>query len=86
MAGVSTESLETSQGLPDWREEYKLMKCLNKRQMELLDRGPDSLSASWILGAMYQDWKRIKGIPPEPEPPDCSSSLKEWEASIKKYQ
>ena len=85
MAGVSTESSETSQGLPDWREEYKLMKCLNKRQMELLDRGPDSLSASWILMAMHNDWKRMKGIK-EPEPPDCQSSLKEWEESIKKYQ
>jgi hypothetical protein len=22
----------------------------------------------------------------DPEPPDCSSSLKEWEESIKKYE
>ncbi len=53
--------------------------------MELLDRGPDSLSASWILMAMHNDWKRMKGIK-DPEPPDCQSSLKEWEESIKKYQ
>ena len=72
----------------NWRSEYLDLAGhrLKSRQCELLEKGPDSLSASWILGAMYQDWKRIKGIPPEPEPPACSSSLKEREASIKKYQ
>ena len=71
----------------NWRSEY-IDLCswrLKARQIELLDIGPDSLSASWLLGAMYQDWKKIKGIPPEPEPPDCSSSFKDWEKSIKKY-
>ena len=38
------------------------MKVLNKRQLELLENGPDSLSSSWSLQAMYNDWKRIKGI------------------------
>ena len=55
----------------NWRSEY-IDPCswrLKARQIELLEKGPDSLSASWLLGAMYQDWKRIKGIPPEPEPP-----------------
>jgi len=28
--------------------------------------------------------KKMKGYK-EPEPPDCSSSMKEWEQSIKKY-
>ena len=37
-----------------------------------------------MLGAMRNDWKRIKGYK-DPAPPDCSSSLKEWEDSIKKY-
>ena len=38
-----------------------------------------------MLGAMHSDWKRIKGYK-DPEPPDCQSSLKEWEKSIKKYE
>jgi len=46
----------------NWKEEYKSMKVLNKRQLELLENGPDSLSSSWSLQAMYNDWKRIKGI------------------------
>ena len=49
----------------DWKEEYKGMKRLNKRQLELLEKGPESLSASWIVMAMYNDWKRIKGISDE---------------------
>ena len=71
----------------NWRSEYIDLKGyqLKERQIELLEKGPDSLSASWPLGAMYQDWKKIKGIPPEPDPPDCSSSFKDWEKSIKKY-
>ena len=31
------------------------------------------------------DWKKKKGIK-DPAPPDCQSSMKEWEESIKKYQ
>ena len=70
----------------NWRSEYLDLAGhrLKARQCELLEKGPDSLSASWILGAMYQDWKRIKGIPPEPEPPNCQSSFKEWEEKISK--
>ena len=69
----------------DWRKEYLGMKMHSKYQRELLENGPKSLSQSWMMGAMYNDWKRKKGIK-DPEPPDCQSSLKEWEQSIKKYQ
>ena len=65
----------------DWREEYKAYTN-NKKELELLENGPKSLSQSWILGALYQKWKRIKGIPPDPEPPDCQSNLKD---SIKMF-
>ncbi len=68
----------------EWREEYQKMKVLTKYQMDLLKNGPKSLSQSWLLGAMHGDWKRKKGIK-DPEPPDCQSSMKEWEESIKKY-
>ena len=46
-----------------WREEYKALKLsrLTKRQIELLDKGPDSLSASWVLQAMKYDYDKITG-------------------------
>ena len=57
----------------NWREEYKAYTS-NKKYLELLENGPKSLSQSWILGALHQKWKKMKGIK-EPEPPDCSLSL-----------
>ncbi len=46
----------------NWREDYKGYKHLNKKQRELLENGPKSLSQSWLLGAMYQEWKRMRGF------------------------
>ena len=65
----------------DWRQEYKGMRILNKRQKQLLDEGAKSLSQSWFLQAMYIDWKKIKGYK-TPEPPNCLSSFKEFESRI----
>jgi len=69
----------------NWREEYKGMKVLNSRQIELLENGPDSLAASWSMQAMKNDWKKKKGYK-DPEPPDCQSSFKELSRNIKKYK
>ena len=44
----------------NWREEYKSYTS-NKRYIELLENGPKSLSQSWLLGALYNEWKQIKG-------------------------
>ena len=44
----------------NWREEYKAYTS-DKKTLELLEKGPKSLSQSWILGALYQKWKIIKG-------------------------
>ena len=68
----------------NWREDYK-QYTTSKFHLELLENGAKSLSQSWILGALHSKWKRIMGYV-DPEPPDCSSSLKEWEKSIKKYE
>lgn len=65
----------------EWREEMKAYTS-SKFHLELLENGPRSLSQSWILQALHQKWKRIKGIPPEPDPPDCSSSFLEWEKKV----
>ena len=42
----------------NWKEEYKNTHRVTKRQLELLENGPDSLAASWALNAMYQQWRR----------------------------
>jgi len=68
----------------NWREEY-MSYTSSKYELELLENGPRSLAQSWMMQAMYGKWKKIKGYK-DPEPPDCSSSLKEWEDSIKKYE
>ena len=68
-----------------WREEYRGMKPLGKLQSELLTNGPKSLSQSWIMQAMYNDWKRKKGIK-DPEPPDCQSSLSEFYKKQDSYE
>ena len=45
----------------NWRKDYADNYCNNKRHLELLENGPKSLSQSWLLGAMYNEWKRMKG-------------------------
>ena len=67
----------------NWREQYKAYTS-SKYELNLLENGPKSLSQSWVLGALYQKWKKIKGYK-DPEPPDCQSSFKEWEEKIKDY-
>jgi len=59
----------------NWREES--LPYYTGKQAELLKSGPKSLSQSWLLGAMYNEWKRRNGYR-EPEPPDVSSSMKEY--------
>ena len=61
----------------NWREEYAGMKILGKSSRELLDNGPKSLAQSWRMQAMYGKWKKIMGYK-DPEPPDVSSSMKEF--------
>ncbi len=70
--GMSNKSYDDS----NWREEYKAYTS-SKTQLELLENGPKSLSQSWILGALYNKWKKMKGYK-DPEPPNVSSSLGEF--------
>jgi len=65
----------------NWREEFKGYTS-NKMELELLENGPKSLSQSWMMGALHSKWMKMKGYK-YPEPPDCQSSFKEWEDSIK---
>ena len=59
----------------NWREES--IPYYTGKQLELLMDGPKSLSQSWIMGSMYNEWKRRNGYK-DPEPPDVSSSLGEF--------
>ena len=74
----------------NWREEYKQYTS-NKRYLELLENGPKQLSQAWVLGALYNEWKKIKGydkldpVVNENEG-QMQSSLADWEESIKKYK
>ena len=70
----------------NWREYYKNYTS-NKRYLELLENGPKSLSQAWLLGALHNEWKKIKGYkdPDTENKGQLQSSLKEYEESIKKY-
>tara|TARA_B100001093_G_C26799657_1_gene1002768 strand:+ start:1567 stop:1812 length:246 start_codon:yes stop_codon:yes gene_type:complete len=64
----------------NWREEYKSYTS-NKKYLELLENGPKSLSQSWILGAMYNEWKKIKGynkLDPKENEGQLQSSMGEF--------
>ena len=67
----------------NWRDEYKNYTT-NELHLELLENGAKSLSQSWILNALYQKWMKMKGYV-TPEPPDCKSSLKEFNERVKQY-
>ena len=69
----------------NWREEYKNFTT-NKRYLELLDNGAKSISQGWILGSLYNKWKRMRGYDrydPIENKGQLQSSFKDWESSIK---
>ena len=72
----------------NWRSEYIDIKSrqLSSRQVELLESGADSLSSSWLLQAMYNDWKKIKGydkLDPKENEGQLQSSLSDFFKSQK---
>ena len=69
----------------NWREEYKSYTS-NKRYLELLENGPKQLSQAWILGALYNEWKKIKGYDKydaKENTGQCQSSMQEFFESQK---
>jgi len=69
----------------NWREDYKQYTS-DKRYLELLENGPKSLSQSWVLGALYNEWKKIKGynkLDPKENEGQLQSSFKQFN---KKYE
>ncbi len=64
----------------NWREEYKGYTS-NKKHLELLENGPKSLSQSWVLGALYNQWKKVKGynkLDPKENEGQLQSSMGEF--------
>ena len=69
----------------NWREEYKSYTS-DKRHLELLENGPKQLSQAWVLGALYNKWKKIKGydkFDPKENEGQLQSSMKEFFARTK---
>tara|TARA_R100001443_G_C3349708_1_gene176543 strand:+ start:51 stop:275 length:225 start_codon:yes stop_codon:yes gene_type:complete len=66
----------------NWKEELLSSAKFNKKEEKLLRNGAKSLTDSWLLGALYTRWKKLKGIREQPAP-DCSSSFHEWNEKVK---
>ena len=63
-----------------WRKEYLEMKAgRSKLQIQLLKEGPQQLAQAWLLGAMHQDYKKMKGIK---EPPSRESG---YQTTMKEF-
>ncbi len=63
-----------------WREEFKNYTS-NKRYLELLENGPKQLSQAWVLQALYNEWKKIKGydkLDPKENKGQLQSSMKDF--------
>jgi hypothetical protein len=60
----------------NWREEMKAYTT-SRYNLDLLEHGPKSLSQSWMMGALHNKWKKMKGYK-DPEPPNVASSLSEF--------
>ena len=52
---------------------------LSKFQIQLLEDGPQQLAQAWLLGAMHQDYKKMKGIK---EPPSRESG---YQTTLKEF-
>jgi len=63
----------------NWREES--IPYYTGKRVELLMDGPKSLSQSWMMGAMYNEWKRRNGynkLDPKENEGQLQSSLGEF--------
>lgn len=71
-----------------WRSEYIDIKgkTLNRKQIELLEKGPYSLSSSWALQAMHNDWKKIKGLDKEDPKENTGQFQSTFKKSFRKWR
>ena len=64
----------------NWREEFKGYTS-SRYELDLLENGPKSLAQSWMMGALHNKWKKMKGYK-DPEPPNCQSSFNEFNKHV----
>ena len=57
----------------------------DKRELELLRNGPNSLASSWRLMALHNKWKKIMGLQ-DPPRPDCQGSYQDLEKRIEELE
>jgi len=65
----------------NWREEYKNYTS-SQYELDLLENGPHCLSQSWMMGALHNKWKKIKGYKDQ-EQTNCQYSFKKFSEKIK---
>ena len=70
----------------DWKQELIDSANFNGKQERILKNGPLNMVESWLLGALYMRWKKLKGIRPDPEPSNCNSSFQEWNKKLEDAQ
>ena len=71
----------------DWKQELLESQSFNKFQEKLLKNGAKSLAQSWLLGALYVRWKKLKGLnlkDPKENTGQMQSSFKEFSDNVKK--
>jgi hypothetical protein len=69
----------------NWREEMKGYTS-SSYELDLLENGPHSLAASWMMGALHNKWKKMKGydkLDPKENEGQLQSSMKEFFARTK---
>tara|TARA_Y100001968_G_scaffold277112_1_gene271760 strand:+ start:254 stop:490 length:237 start_codon:yes stop_codon:yes gene_type:complete len=65
----------------DWKQELLDSSKFNKKHKNLLKNGTKSLTDSWLLGVLYNRWKKLTGIR-EQRSPDYSSSFQVWNKKV----
>ena len=71
----------------DWKQELLESGRFNKFQEKLLKNGAKSLAQSWLLGALYVRWRKLKGLnlnDPKENTGQMQSSFKEFSDNVKK--
>ena len=69
----------------NWIEELLESANFNGKQERILREGPSSLVDSWILGALYNRWKKLSGYR-EPPVPHCQSSFQEFNKKVREVE
>ena len=69
----------------NWREELLESANFNGKQERILREGLRSLVDSWVLGALYSRWKKLRGYRELPVP-NCQSSFQEFNKKVREVE